>query len=47
MQEKTKHKLFLSLQFTTSVFGFSLLTNERKKERKRGEELKDKIWDDG
>jgi hypothetical protein len=35
MQEKTKHKLFLSLQFTTSVFGFSLLTNERKKERKK------------
>jgi hypothetical protein len=25
----TKHKLFLSLQFTTSDFGFSLLTKER------------------
>jgi hypothetical protein len=46
MQEKTKHKLFLSLQFMTSDFGFSLLTKERKKERKMGEELRDKIWDD-
>jgi hypothetical protein len=30
----------------TSDFGFSLLTKERKKERKMGEELRDKIWDD-
>jgi hypothetical protein len=44
IQETQNINYVLSLQFTTCDFGFSLLAKERKKERKRGEELKDKIY---